>query len=256
MLLKFFPFVALAVSCGGQSASDFYHSKIKETEHIPYLTPMSFSGAGSFVFNKPSSLDVYLPPGNCIHHDIIQNRPLNDRERERIGLALASQGANDIELDNHAAREVFGLLGNGNIVIRIGVKFGDAERVYFKWEDPTINYIDDQSILDYFKYGDVDEGCYDIYRKYPFINSALKVDRLTFRFRNSRGGWMELTSENVGDIVEIGAGIDWEIENNTTLIIETPKHIGYRLGKFSFLGDSISVKHSKATKDDEFLWED
>lgn len=246
----------MTLSCGGQSASEFYHAKIKETDHIPYVTPMSYSSAGSFVFNGPSQLQVYLPPGPCISTDLIRSRPLDETGTSVFSLHQRDGSKNEIEVDNATARQVFDQLGNGSVVIKVGIRFGDADRVYFKWSEPTLNYIEPQALIQHFQHADMPSQCHEIYRKYAFTKSALKVDRLIFKFRDTAGGWIALTSENVGDMVDIGAGVEWHIENGTTLIIDTPKHIGYQLGKFSFLGDSINIKTAKEAKDDSFIWED
>lgn len=67
--------------------------------------------------------------------------------------------------------------------------------------------------------------------QYPFVLNALKAKEMSFIFFDSWGGRVQLTADNLKQIVDIGADITWKIENDFKLIITSPKYIGYHLAQ-------------------------
>ncbi len=66
-----------------------------------------------------------------------------------------------------------------------------------------------------------------------FIRQALRVDKMSFKFIDEKNASIDLTMTKIKEIIDIQAGVHWELSDKYTLTITTPKYIGYHLAKVS-----------------------
>ncbi len=79
---------------------------------------------------------------------------------------------------------------------------------------------------------------------------------MSFIFHDAFGGKIGLTTDNIQQIVDIAAGVEWHIENNFTLVFTTPKYIGYHLAQLTEADNGLIRMVSHSTKDNAFVWVD
>src|SRR5262249_32362205 len=88
--------------------------------------------------------------------------------------------------------------------------------------------------------------------KYPFIGQGLRVESLSFVFKDDAGVAINLTA-NLSKIVNITVGVNWQIDNDYTLTISTPKYIGYRMAKLDNSTGQLQINYATSL-DDKGNW--
>ncbi len=69
---------------------------------------------------------------------------------------------------------------------------------------------------------------------------------MKFAFYDKTGGKIQITVDNIQQYLDLSAVGSWEIDQSSTLIINTPKYIGYQLGELREADNGLSLK--RATK--------
>ena len=93
----------------------------------------------------------------------------------------------------------------------------------------------------------MNEACQQMLQTSPFIVQTLKINKMTFSFKDSYGAKVKLTPGVIGDMLNIGAGVEWEMKNDYELQIKTPKYIGYQLGQLDTSAPGYIGKYARTT---------
>jgi hypothetical protein len=97
--------------------------------------------------------------------------------------------------------------------------------------------------------------CKDYLDKIGFIIQALGVDEMEFKFYDSTGGKIQLSVDNVSQYIGIAAGVSWSVDNTYSLIITTPKFIGYQLGALRRSDGGLALYRANRADGDQFIFE-
>ena len=63
-----------------------------------------------------------------------------------------------------------------------------------------------------------------------------------------------MTLEGIEEFIDVDFDVDWRIENKYSLVISTPKYIGYQLGRIRRKDEGFVFKRSTKIKKDRFVW--
>lgn len=212
-------------SCGNNLR--FLQKEILSYGYIFYPTPLEYSGPGTLVGGSPKAMQLVAAPDTCFP-DQIEGVPTDLRRMDRTTLPrreITMTVSGDLKL------KLFNFLKTGNPVLRAGTNFSIVHSVQLEMSGVHIEYLDSIKLTQFYR-SHLSPICKEYLEKVPFIVQAMKVEKLTFQFRSKSGQAIYLDLQNLESIVDIGANIAWEIQNNTTLIINSPKYIGYQLGSF------------------------
>jgi hypothetical protein len=107
-----------------------------------------------------------------------------------------------------------------------------------------------------FFHSDLDDSCkYDLVKDgMYYISESLKVEQMKIIFTNSAGGKIEINSNNIDEFIELKAGVEWEISNNYELIVNSPKFIGYKLGKIEKVNNRIIMLEANSIDNGTFVF--
>lgn len=250
MLLRtryFISFIFLLLALTGCDQLDFLFKEIHKYGHIPYPTPLEFSGPGTMVGGSPQTLNLVAAPDTCFP-DAINGIPTDLRRSDRTTLPkrsyrLSVSGALKLKLLN--------FLQTGNPVITAGTNFSIVHTIELEMTGVHVEYLDSIRLTEYYRTS-MPPICKEYLDKVGFIIQALKVDKLNFKFLSKSGQRIYFQSENLENIVDIGVDVTWEIENGTTLVITTPKYIGYQLGSLRLNQDGMVLYRASKIKRNKF----
>lgn len=78
---------------------------------------------------------------------------------------------------------------------------------------------------------------------------------MSFQFFRASGAVLDLEA-HLNDVVDIEAGVEWSIHENYTLVIKTPKHIGYQAARLK-KGVDLELEYaSTVDKNGKWVFED
>jgi hypothetical protein len=128
---------------------------------------------------------------------------------------------------NVAANSIL-IAGNTTLSFNLAAKF--VKSVEVKFDGAKLEEVDLFALEDF--YPQMDERCKRKLDQVPFVYKALKVSSMEFIFKRESGARIDLDLKVINQILNIKAGVDWEIVNNYILVVKTPKYIGYQMARF------------------------
>ena len=99
------------------------------------------------------------------------------------------------------------------------------------------------------------ETCREYLDDVGFVIQALITDSMKISIKKVGGLNIGLNSDNVADYFEFEAGVDWQIVDEYSIEISTPKYIGYQLGRLRLEDDGRVLYRAKTVEDDQFIFE-
>ena len=88
-----------------------------------------------------------------------------------------------------------------------------------------------------------------------FIIQALIADSMKITIKKIGGTNIGIDADNINQYINIEAGVDWQIVDGYTVEINTPKYIGYQLGRLRLEDDARVLYRAMTTKEDRFIFE-
>ena len=213
----------ILTACG--SPESYYEDAIKKEGYIPFASPIASAGVGTIVQGGPDAMRVKTRPERCFPNYIN-----NDQDATYLRwvteTSLPSSYQN-FELGFGA--DLGGILSAGNPLVNLNFGYNKADQVSIQFEGATIEYLDEAAFY-YYYLGEMEEVCREFLEESPFILQALRIEKMKFTFKSKRGTSINLSPGMIGDIMNIGFGVDWNIEKGKTLVVDSPKYIGYQVG--------------------------
>jgi hypothetical protein len=209
-----FSFLMLA-SC--QKPQDAYESVIKQQGFIPYRAPSTSTSVGTVVRGNANTFTPAAPASTCFPDDLTWF--------DAVDLPNSYK-----EFTLSYSNDLSAVTQNGNPTVEFKTDYKIIKTVDIKFEDASIQYLDQFKFKSFYDQN-MSDACKAVLLQKPFVLSALKVGKMSFTFKDERGGSIELTAANIKDIVNIHSGIEWSIKDDMTLEVTTPKYLGYTLAK-------------------------
>lgn len=145
------------------------------------------------------------------------------------------------------------IAANGTPLFKLKGDFHMVKSLDVRIEGAPIEYLDELTFGDWVN-SSMSKACKDyLIKGGSFVRQALRVDKMSFQFKNAAGGQIAIDVDNIKDIIDLEAHVKWEISNNYTLTITSPKYIGYHLARVSPTDPtSIAWVASGLTRDGQF----
>ncbi|MBT6325309.1 MAG: hypothetical protein HOJ35_05030 [Bdellovibrionales bacterium] len=225
------------------------NKEIKRLGYITYTTPLEFAGTGTLIGGGPKQLNIVASPDSCFP-DEIDDVATNLRKVDNTTIPtrqwkITTQGNINIDLIN--------FLSSGNAMLGAGIGFSKVQTMSLTMNGVHIEYLDSIRLTEFYT-NQMNDTCREYLDRVGFIIQALKVDSLEFKFYDETGGNIKLSVDNIKEILEIGFDIQFSIEDGTTLLIETPKYIGYQLGRLKKSDEGIALFRASKTRRNKFIF--
>ncbi|MBN20264.1 MAG: hypothetical protein CL678_03165 [Bdellovibrionaceae bacterium] len=227
---------------GCQSLKALY-KEIKRAGYIHYETPLEKSGPGTLVGGSPKRLSLVAPPGRCFPEDLVIQDHTTLPERTQ-----------SIHVSGKAKLGLIRFLNTGNPILGAGANFNVVQTMSMKMEGVHVEYFDSIALTEYYRES-MSSMCKEYLENVGFIIQALKVDQLTFEFYRKSGAKIDFSLEELEKILELKLNVDFEIIENTKLVIRTPKYIGYQLGRLIAEDNGVALYRATRVKRNQFYFE-
>lgn len=231
----------------GCSPKNQYDQFILSQGYIPFQQPLANLGVGSLLKGSPQKLHIVAPAKTCFPSEyngvLTEIRQVTDADLPEIAKKVSVEAGVDANV----------IAANGTPLFKINSNFQALKSLDVRIEGASIEYLDELIFADW-----VNSAMSSACKNYlvnggSFIRQALRVDKMSFQFKNSVGGKIAISADNIKDIIDIDAHIQWKISNDFTLTITSPKYIGYHLAKVNPQNpSSIALIASNLTEDGKF----
>ncbi len=201
-----------------------YFAEIEKNGFIPFRHPMSGVGTGMIVRGNSTQLMPLAPPSKCFPYSTDSN-PNDLRWESDADLANTHYSA---RVDFTAQLNTIVTAGTPSVTFKFDMT--KIRKVDFDISGATAEMFDHISLQEYYLEGQ-SSACRNYLMQYPFVLNALVAKEMKFEFLDVFGGQIQLSVDNIEQIVDISADVKWHIENGYKLVITTPKYVGYHLGQ-------------------------
>ncbi len=239
-------FLGLVLSGCGDPTEEF-EKVITGQGYIPYKAPLAEAGVGSIVKGDPANMRLAARPQRCFPDNV---------GRHSTGLRWQQATALPNRYRNVTAginMDLSPLTRFANPVLAL-FNFGRVKNVEISFERASVEYLDEIAFEIF--YQGMSDLCREYLSDFPFIVQALKVDKMNFTFRDNWGAQMELTPGLLGQLVSIEAGVNWRVERGMTLVIESPKYIGFQVAQLHDDSGRLQFYSNRLDRRGQFVFQD
>ncbi len=250
--MKFYFFVLLMVVPVFQASANPLHylkREIKKSGYILFRTPLASAGTGTLVGGTPKAMSIVADPQTCFPY-VVDGQPSLIRKVEETNLGSISQTTS---FDGKVAVDLLKFMNTGNSIFTVGAGVNVVQSVVLEFEGAKIEYIDTILLLDFYQHH-LSDSCKKILDSVGFIIQALRVDKMRYSFKDKSGAYLKLDMEGISKILNINADIKYHIEKDYTLVIDTPKYIGYQLGRLREKDEGTSLYRAQRTFFNRYLF--
>ncbi len=229
----------LMTACAGEPKS-ILDQLIKEKNFIPFELPMESTRVGTMLRGNANEMYLVARPEKCF-----PDLEGDDSLRWLQSTTLPQQYQ---RIEFSANVDVNAVLGIGNDTVKVKSQLHNVKTIEIQFKGAMVEFLEEGNFL---RYHDamMSQECRNLLKQSPFIAQGLRIESMRFVFKDEQKGEINLIGK-VQEYVDIAAGVKWHIEDNYSLIIETPKYIGYRMGKLETVGDAKSILYASTTNGD------
>ncbi len=212
---------------------------VKEYGHIGHINPLDSSGTGTMLAGSPSTLAYIASAEECFPSDVVPRQ--YDRQYFNRTYSYNFQGN-------------LGFTVFGTALFSAGLGLDKSHNVQIQLNGLTVEYMSSLDITNWYV-----ESMSDVCKLYlddvGFIIQALITDSMTITISKVGGTNVGLSADNISDFIQFEAGVDWQIIDGYTVEINTPKYIGYQLGRLRLEDNGRTLYRAMTAENDQFVFE-
>ena len=212
---------------------------VEEYGYIGYQVPLDSAGTGTLLGGRPTSLAFVAHPEDCFSNDNIPRH--YDHSNIRKSYSYSFQGN-------------LGFLAFGVPFISAGLGLEKSHTVDIELNGITMEYMSSIDVTDHYQ-TNMSDTCKAYLNEVGFTIQALMTDSMKISIKKLGGINIGLSGENIATYFDIEAGVDWQIVDEYTIEINTPKYIGYQLGRLRLEDESRVLYRAMSVEEDQFIFE-
>jgi len=212
---------------------------VKEYGYIGYQNPLESSGTGTLLGGRPTSLAFVGHAESCFSNDSIERYYDHSNIRKKY---------------NYSFQGNLGFLAFGTPIISGGFGLNKTHTVEIELNGITMEYMSSIDVTEHYQ-NSMSDTCKSYLNEVGFSIQALITDSLKISIKKTGGLNIGLNGDNIAQFFDIEAGVDWQIVDEYTLEISTPKYIGYQLGRLRLEDEGRVLYRAMSTQDDRFVFE-
>jgi hypothetical protein len=241
--------VSLSLIASCNNPEKHYNNVIEDAGYISYKTPVSDTLPGAlFSESTPDNLIFAGMHDECFPEDHLRHLRKTDIPQSLKKVSFSS--SLDTGFFDEVGNEIFKLNYDSSLVkeVKLEMKGVTFEGMSFR---RLARYFD--SGMDFYCQEDLLSG------DFTFVLGGMRVESLEFSFKNNANSSLKLTSEKLKELIDLDSDTSWEIRNDYTLVVNTPKYIGYHMGKIRLGNDGekiLSIATSYKHQKNKYFYED
>ena len=240
--------VGLLSSCG--DSSEYLQKLIQSYGYISYRTPLQEAGTGTLVGGAPSSLSLIAHPETCFPLELDGEKT----ELRRRDYSTLPSTRERVSIDGGAKADILKQLSLLSPSVSGNVSLNEIQTVDVQFNGVHIEYMDAIKLSEFYR-EKMTSICKDYLDQVGFIIQAIRIDQMKLEFFKENHQQVELSLDNIEDILDIAPDLVWKIEQNRTLVIDTPKYLGYQLGTLKRDDNGLALFRATRTQGDKFIFE-
>ncbi len=217
-------------------------TSIAQDGYILYATPLASAGTGTLIGGSPNAMTIAADPETCFPETINGQdtliRKVQDTTLGSLSQATSFTGAVTVDL--------LKFMSTANLIFDINAGFSAVKSVELQFVNATVEYIDLIQLETYYK-NYLSDNCKSLLNSVGFIIQALRVDKMRYVFKDVNNANINLTTNGISKYFNLTANIQYHIEQDYTLVIDTPKYIGYQMGRLASKDQGISLYRASQT---------
>lgn len=240
--LSFTPLLLILLTgCNGelQDPNKAIDGLVKDFGYIGFQNPLENATTGTLIGGRPNAVSFVAPANDCFNNDSLPR--YTDRSEYSRVYKYNFQGS-------------LGFLLSGNPILSAGLSLKKDVFVEIELTGLVTEYMSSIDITDWYADG-MSNTCQLYLNDVGFIIQALKAEKLSISFKKVSGNSIGLNADNVSEYVKFQTGIDWSIEDQTKIVITTPKYIGYQLGRLRLEDEGRTLWRAKTVVEDRYFFE-
>jgi hypothetical protein len=212
---------------------------MREYGHIGHQNPLDNTAPGTMLAGKPSVLSFIANSEDCFPSDEITRHV---------------DQSNFSKKHSYKFKGGFGFFANANNLFSAGLSLKNDYMVNIEITNMTIEYMSSIDITDWYQ-GGMRDTCKSYLDDVGFIIQAVKSDNLKISIKSDEGTNIQLDPTNISQYIQFDFGVNWELIDEYTVEITTPKYIGYQLGRLRLDDDGRSLYRATVAENDKFIFE-
>lgn len=212
---------------------------VGEYGFIGYKNPLEESGTGTMLAGRPNALSYIAAADECFSYEALRrnydtqhfNRTYNYKFQGNLGFTVF-----------------------GASLFSAGLGLDRTHTVNVELNGITIEYLSSIQVTDFYREG-MSPTCQEYLDDVGFVIQALITDSMKISISKIGGTAVGFTEENITQYIDIQAGVDWQIIDQHTIEINTPKYIGYQLGRLRLEDQGRVLYRAMVAEADQFIFE-
>jgi hypothetical protein len=229
----------LSIGCQPQSKVSPFDQMVKDYGYIGFQNSLEQSSTGTMVGGRPTALAFVAHHNDCFPEDVItRHTDLSEFSRKY----------------SYQYKGNLGFLMEGNPLVSAGLGLTKDYTVEIELTNLTMEYMSSIDITDWYLNG-MSETCKQYLDDVGFIVQSLITDNMKIKLTNQHGFHVGLDTGNIAQYFQFQAGVSWQIIDDYTVEITTPKYIGYQLGRIRLDDKGRSLYRAMSVENDQFIFE-
>lgn len=212
---------------------------VKEYGFIGYENPLEESRTGTMLAGRPTTLAYVAAAHECFDDDSIP-RNFDTQHFNRTY--------------NYSFQGNLGFTVFGSALFSAGLGLNKNHTVEVQLNGITIEYLSSIGITEWYRDG-MSDVCKEYLDDVGFVIQALITDSMKISIKNIGGTNIGLSADNISDFIQFEVGTDWQIIDQYTVEVTTPKYIGYQLGRLRLEDNGRTLYRAMTAEEDRFIFE-
>lgn len=225
-------------------------SPIQNFGYIPYNNPLQYAGPGTLVGGSPSKLSLIASPTTCFP-DEINGIPTGLRRKDKTSLPNSLR---TWRFKGAAKFNLVDILNETGPNVGLGAEFDQVESVELEFQGAAVEYLDAVA-LTYFYNNLMTSICKDYLRHVAFFVQNLSIQKMKIKFFDKNYGKIDLSLGKIENILDISGNLEWEVINQTELVVRSKRFIGYQLSRLREEDNGMALYRAARVEDDQFVFQ-
>lgn len=235
-------------ACGGPG--NVLHEKLKSYGYIAYKTPLQFAGTGTLVGGNANNLSLIAHPQTCFPTEM-EGQATNLRKKDFTTFPTTKE---TIAFEGGQKARLFDVLDAGSPSISMGIEIKNVKTIELEFKGAHIEYLDAIKLTEFYQ-NNMSNLCKAYLNEVAFIIQAVRINQMRLNFYGEGHRIIKIGIDNIKGYVNLAPNVEWRIEQESSLVIDTPKYIGYQLGSLREAQNGFSIYRSSRTRWTKFVFE-
>ena len=227
------------ISCRPSDPVGELNRLVSEYGYIGWQNPMENASTGTLVAGSPTAVAFVAPPSDCFPEEEVPRFFDNSNIQKKYNYNFVGN---------------LGFLSSGGLPISAGFGLESNHIVQVEINGIQIETMSSIAITDFYLEG-MSQTCKLYLDDVGFIIQAMSTSDLKLSILKTSGSNIRLDPTNIANYFQFDFGVNWQIVDEHTVQITTPKYIGYQLGRLRLEDEGRTLYRASSVEDGKYLFQ-